>query len=431
MTSIWRTRAWSALGLSAAAVVLVAACSSGGTSASAKQTPQQALLAAATQTQQITSATETLAVRGSGASGSTTTGTMQVQLKPTLLIGGNLNLTAAGTSQRIKIVVTGTAIYFDDPSLNGQFGEPWVEVDLSALGTGGASLAQAFHSLQSNDFTEQAQLSSVATDARVVGTQTVDGVPTTEYAGSVKPADALKALSGSFRQVLAPELQALGNSTIYFREWVDGQHHMRKLSEVETVNGDTVNTTINVTAINQPVHIALPPASQTFSLSGSSSPASGASGGGGLGARIVPAPSGFAAVSVSGAYSGPLNAADLDQITGVGTATSYHFVRGYGASYVNTNNSDVIVVFLVQFATSADATAFKAASLSDTPVAPKADPTVPGADDYDATIPSNGTYSHGVIGSRGNMVFLIDEQTGSTAPVPTVETLARQQYAAL
>jgi hypothetical protein len=435
MASISRTRAWSALGLCAAAVILVAACSSGGKSAStesasSEQTPQQALLLAATQTQQITSATETLAVKGSGASGSTTTGTMQIQLKPTLLIAGNLHLTAAGSSQQIKMIVNPTTIYFDDPSLNGQFGEPWVEVDLSALGTEGANFAQAFHSLQSNDFTEQAQLSSVATNTRVVGTQTVDGVPTTEYAGSVKAADALKALPASFRQAVAPELQAMGNSTIYFREWVDGQHHMRKLSEVETVNGNTINTTIDVTAINQPVHITLPPASQTYHIEGSSS-VSGTSGSGGLGAKIVPAPPGFTAASVPGTDTGPVNAAGFNQITGAGTAVRFQFVRGYGAGYISTRNSDVIVVFLFQFATSADAAAVEAGSLAGAPAPSKADPIIPGAFDYDATIPSNGTYSHGVIGSRGNVAFLIDEQTGSAAPVPVVETMARQQYAAL
>lgn len=429
MTSISRTRALPALSLSAAAVILVTACSSGGKSASAEMTPQQALLVAATQTQQITSATETLAVKDSGASGSTT-GTLQVQLKPTLLIAGNINATAAGTSQQIKMILTGTTMYFDDPSLNGQAGKPWAEIDLSSLGAGGASLSQLFHSLQSNDFAQQAHLSAVARNTRVVGTQTVDGVSTTEYAGSVKAADALKALPASFRQALAPALEALGKGTIYFHEWVDGQNHMRKLSEVATLNGDMVNTTINVTAINQPVHITLPPASQIYSLLGSS-PVSGTASGSGLGAKIVPAPPGFTAVSVPSTYSGPVNAADFNQINGAGTAASLHFVRGYGASYANTTNNDVIVVFLLQFATSADATAFKASSLSSVPGTPKADPIIPGAYDYDATSASQGTYSHGVVGIKEKMVFVIDAETASAAPVPTVETMARQQYARL
>src|SRR5215472_3331341 len=67
------------VGLSAAVLSLLAACSSGGESpggggsASTQLSPRQELLAAATQTRQITSATETLTVHDSGASTSTTT----------------------------------------------------------------------------------------------------------------------------------------------------------------------------------------------------------------------------------------------------------------------------------------------------------------------------------------------------------------------
>ena len=75
-----RLRAAAAVGLSAAVLILVAACSAGGKpaggggSASTPLTPRQALLAAATQAQRITSATETLNVKGTGASSSTMTG---------------------------------------------------------------------------------------------------------------------------------------------------------------------------------------------------------------------------------------------------------------------------------------------------------------------------------------------------------------------
>jgi hypothetical protein len=40
-------------------------------------------------------------------------------------------------------------------------------------------------------------------------------------------------------------------------------------------------------------------------------------------------------------------------------------------------------------------------------------------------------YDHGVIASKGDFVFVIDDATGSAAPVSMVETMARQQYAAL
>jgi hypothetical protein len=422
-----------AVGLSAAALIITA-CSFGGTSADGGSTstvlaPQQAVLAAATQAQQVTSGNARLTVQDK-TSGSTMTGTVRIRLRPTLLASENLNVTAAGATTRIKAILTGTALYLHEASLAGELGEPWVKMDLSAFsalsGPSGASLAKLARSLQSNNFTSQAQLFTAATNTRVAGTQTVGGVTTTVYTGSFTSAAGLKALPADFRQVLGPELQALDNSPISFREWVDGQHHFRKMTEVQTVNGDTVATTINVTAIDQPVRITLPPASQTFLIQ-SSGPVSENSGSG-LSAKVVPSPPGFAPSQAAG-----MSAADFNQTVGGGgnPAASLHFVRGYDVTYDSTSNSDRIVVFLFQFATPADASAFKARSLSVAPGKPEADPLVPGAEYYDATSPSQGMYDHGVIASKGNFVFVIDDATGSAAPVPLVETMARQQYAAL
>ena len=256
-----------ATGLSTAALILLAACSSGGGPASTASTalsPRQALLAAASHAQQVTSASETLTVRGSGAQDTATTGTIHFQRKPTLQASEILNTAVSGKHTQIKVILTGTAIYLHEAALAGQLGKPWLKLDLPALnGTPLASISQLVHSLQGNDFANQTQLLAVAKNARVVGTPTIDGVATTEYAGSVHAAEALKAMPASFRKAMAPELQVLGNGTISFHVWIDGQHHTRKIADVETVNGETISTTVNITAINQPVHITIPPASQT------------------------------------------------------------------------------------------------------------------------------------------------------------------------
>jgi len=257
-----------AAGLSAAALIALAACSSGGggpaSTASTPLTPRQALLAAASHAQKVTSASETLTVRDSGAQNATTAGTIQFQRRPTLQASETLNTTAAGRSTQIKVILTGTAIYLHEAALAGQLGKPWLKLDLSALkGTALASIAQLAHNLQGNDFANQTQLLAVAKNVHVAGTQTIDGVATTEYAGSVRAAEALKTLPASFRKAMAPELQVLGNGTISFHVWIDGQHHTRKITDVETVNGETINSTVLITAINQPVHITIPPVSQT------------------------------------------------------------------------------------------------------------------------------------------------------------------------
>jgi len=171
-----------AAGLSAAALIALAACSSGGggpaSTASTPLTPRQALLAAASHAQKVTSATETLTVRDSGARAATTTGSIQFQRKPTLQASETLNTTAAGKSTQIKVILTGTAIYLHEAALSGQLGKPWLKLDLSALnGTALASISQLVHSLQGNDFADQTQLLAVAKNVHVVGRRRSTGWP--------------------------------------------------------------------------------------------------------------------------------------------------------------------------------------------------------------------------------------------------------------
>ena len=232
-------------------------------------TPQQALAAVAASQRHVTSATEALQVKASGTTNETTSGTILVQLKPTLQLSGNLTAAEAGRTIQIKEVLTSKDIFFSSPALTGHLGKPWVMIPLSALkGTAAANFAQLFHSLQVNNFNNQTELLTVAKNAHVVGKQTVAGVATTEYAGSVRADQAMKALSPSFRKALSPELSALGSAPISFHIWIDGQNHARKLTEVETDNGENINTTVYINGINQPVHIAVPPASQTTQIPG-------------------------------------------------------------------------------------------------------------------------------------------------------------------
>ena len=268
-----------AIALSAATLALLAACSSGSSSSAGgqaastdagattgaastgsggSQTAQQALLTAATQAQHVNSAVTTLHVKVAGAQASTETGTIQYQLKPSLLMGEDLNITAEGGNTVIKLLATDTDVYFSEPGLSTK----WTKLKLSALTGPSASFAKLVQSMQSNNFTNQTQLFTVAKDAHVVGTQSIGGVPTTEYAGSFRASDALNALSPSVRKVIGPQLQTLGNSVITFQEWIDAQHHVRQVVENETVKGNAVTTTMNITGINQPVQIALPAASE-------------------------------------------------------------------------------------------------------------------------------------------------------------------------
>jgi hypothetical protein len=112
-------------------------------------------------------------------------------------------------------------------------------------------------------------------------------------------------------------------------------------------------------------------------------------------------------------------------------AASVHFADGYDVTYDNNTTGDSIEVTLFQFATPADATLFKSGWAPGVPAKTKADPVIPGADDYDSTSSYQGSYDHGVIATKRNQAFVIDDATGNASPVPLVQTMARQQYATL
>jgi hypothetical protein len=153
---------------------------------------------------------------------------------------------------------------------------------------------------------------------------------------------------------------------------------------------------------------------------------------GSLRAKIVPPPPGFALSQGVDVHNGPMSAADFNRrIRTRNLAAQLHFIRGYDVTYDSTTGSDRIEVTVFQFATPAAATAFKAGFSPGGPISSRTDAVIPGASDYDSTSAHQGTYDHGVIATKGNLAFVIDDATGSAAKVPLVEKMARQQYAAL
>ena len=177
-----------------------------------------------------------------------------------------------------------------------------------------------------------------------------------------------------------------------------------------------------------PLHITAP----SNVINGATHGGSPLSGTGGLAAKVVPAPSGFALSQRADNHNGSMSAADFNRWNGASNlAAQLHFIRGYDIIYDSATNGDSIEVALFQFATLADAANFKAGFVPGGPISSRADAVIPGADDYDSTSGQHGAYVHGVIATRGNLVFVIDDATGSAAKVPLVEKMARQQYAAL
>jgi hypothetical protein len=262
-------RRLAAASLCAGAFALLAGCtvSTAGTAGSAKpQNARQAITLASDDAQRANSMAGTFSMRPGSGTGEATTGTIQMQRVPSLLFDENLSVSADGQTLPVTEIVSASAIYLKAAMLSRETGKPWLEVPFSDLkGNLGSTLARLFQSAQNGNPMEQTQLLAASKNVHAVGTQVIDGVQTTHYAGSFTPSGAVSALSPSIRNAVRPMLSVL-TGDIRFNAWIDAQHQVRRVIEAETVAGQPVTVTMNVTAINQPVHIAVPAASQVATL---------------------------------------------------------------------------------------------------------------------------------------------------------------------
>jgi hypothetical protein len=154
-------------------------------------------------------------------------------------------------------------------------------------------------------------------------------------------------------------------------------------------------------------------------------------GAGVLGSKIVPAPAGFAIFQQSGVQNGPLTASGFDSfVASPGAAAQLHYVTGYQTNYGDISNGDVLNVSLLEFASAQDAANF-VSGFSVDGVKTGADPAIAGAQIYDSTSATDGSYEHGVIAAKNNVVMTVDYASGSATRPTLVDTLAAEQYARL
>lgn len=258
----------------------VAACSSSsgskGASGQQAKTPQQAIQLAADTSRSINTFAATVNVKlSSGANGVGAvdlTGAVTEQLHPSLLAEADYSTFAAGGQSfpgGMGEIITANSVYIKLGLLTQAVhtGKPWIAIPFSALSkASGVNLGSLFGQLQTSNPLSQSQLFAGATNVKKVGTGTIDGVPVTEYSGTVTMAQAMAKLPAGLRSSLGPVITKAGIKSAKFTEWVDAQNQVRKVIVTESGSSFTETITTTVNSINQPVHIQVPPASQTASL---------------------------------------------------------------------------------------------------------------------------------------------------------------------
>ena len=200
--------------------------------------------------------------------GMSMTATIAERLYPSLLVSVDIGTLSAGGQSfpgGIHEMFTPRMGYLKWSAISSMHnGKPWLAFPLSSVGKNAAvNLTQFLTSLQDDGPLTDSQMLGGATSVRSVSTSTIGGIPVTEYTGSFPIDKGTAHLPASTRARVRKETAAAGIATATFRVWIDGQHRMRRSVITESGKSFSEIITTTITSINEPVNIAIPPASQT------------------------------------------------------------------------------------------------------------------------------------------------------------------------
>ncbi|MFC7895949.1 LppX_LprAFG lipoprotein [Streptomyces sp. NPDC057381] len=198
----------------------------------------------------------------------------QMRIEPTLAMSMKMTALDQGADAKAEIRIVDKAMYIGGGAAAAKEmdGKSWMKFDLAAMGAGdelnqlgGASQADK------NPATESTFLTG-AKDVEKVGTETVDGVETTHYKGTVALADLEKSLADEDkatreqRQKSIEQYEKMGIDKLTMDMWVDGDDQTKQFRMRGDADKGPLDMTITFLGINEPVKVTAPPAKDTVDL---------------------------------------------------------------------------------------------------------------------------------------------------------------------
>jgi hypothetical protein len=146
--------------------------------------------------------------------------------------------------------------------------------------------------------------------------------------------------------------------------------------------------------------------------------------------RILPAPYGYR-IDPTPHSSGAMTRALFDRFGGVRSPSKLGFVTGFRQSYLNAGTDEALIVTVIEFKASRDASAYFAqtrpSTLSYAGATLKPFHSVPGAFEAEGTKPYNHGYYHAIFGTANHFYF----QVAYAAPQPSSAPVELGSWAGL
>ena len=190
-------------------------------------------------------------------------GDMQTTPTEARLTLSNMNVNGQSIGSGITELITPSAFYMNMPQLTGQTGKPWLEMKFSDMkAASGLDLKQLMSQAQQMQPAQYVQQLAAAGEVRVVGVETINGVRTTHYSGTVPIAEVLSHFRGAVRAQMAPVMRSAGFTGSTIDIWLDGKGLIRRARSVSQGGKGSVSMSMDVLAYGIHVDVTPPPADQ-------------------------------------------------------------------------------------------------------------------------------------------------------------------------
>lgn len=269
--------------LAALAALVPLACSGGGDGggsgagpAPATTTASAPVALAATRTREAGSArfSMTSRIEGGPAAGTITgEGAFAGRRGRMTLDLSDLGAGGAFLEGRMEVVFDGLVFYLRFPpavaaALPGN--KPWLRVDLAALGSQeGFDFEQLLQVNQGDPSQTLEYLRAASDDFREVGAETVRGVETTHYRGTVDLEKVAALAPEGARETYRRAIEAAGTSTLPMDVWIDADGLLRRMRYEQPIPGQegaSATTTIELYDFGTEVDAEPPPAGAVLDI---------------------------------------------------------------------------------------------------------------------------------------------------------------------
>jgi hypothetical protein len=202
------------------------------------------------------------------------TGEASMSMKP-LAMSMKMTAKDQATDGPVEIRLVDNAMYIGgNAELSKEMdGKSWIKFDMSALGADKELNADQLGAGQAdkNPASDSTFLTG-SKDVKKVGTETVEGVKTTHYTGTVTLADlkaSFKDESKTVREQREKSLEQyekMGIDSMTMDMWIDGDDHTKQFRMRGDADKGPMDMTITFLDYNKPVTVAAPPAKDTADL---------------------------------------------------------------------------------------------------------------------------------------------------------------------